>query len=85
MEDALKKFGKNPPIEVMGTVAVALGREAVFWEGVMEVSTVGGKGLAKALPIDGLQEIYRTIFALCPSFHHNADEFDKKGPGAKLP
>ena len=58
---------------------MALAREAGLGrEYIMAVSTVGGKGQAKPLPIVGVQEIYHTIFALCPSFQHNAEEFDKK-------
>ena len=65
-------------IDRMGYVAVALARDAIFGENIMRASTVDGKGSLRALPVEGLQEIHRTIFSLCPSFHHNAAEFDSK-------
>ena len=86
VEDALKKFGQNPPIELMGTVAVALAREAVFGEGVMAVSTVGGKGQAKALPIDGAK---RSIIKFSPYVRHFIATWrnltKRFGQSAKLP
>ena len=62
----------------MGGVAVALARDAILGENIMRASNVDGKGSLRALPVEGLQEIHRTIFSLCPSFHHNAAEFDSK-------
>ena len=61
----------------MGALAVALAREAYFGEGIMCVSSVGGRGPGTTLlPNEGMERI-KKFFSVCPSYHDDTQKLNK--------
>ena len=74
----VKKYPKLRGDKKMGKLAVTLARECFFGVEVMATSSVGGKGPGTTpLPNQGIQEIRRVIFSLCPAYHNNEAKFEE--------
>ena len=73
----------NSGVGQLGRLAVALARESFFGEATMAVCTVSGKGPFKALPAEGMDEIYHIVLSQCPDLH--VEDFEKVWGKCKSP
>ena len=77
-DEVVKRYPKLRGDSKMGKLAVALARECYFGTAIMTTSSVGGKGPGtQQLPDEGMNEIHKVIFFLCPAYHNQEAAFEE--------
>ena len=68
-DEVVKKYPRLRGDSKMGKLAIALARECFFGKDVTSSCSVGGRGPGTTpLPEQGMSNICRVIFSLCPAY-----------------
>ena len=81
LEPPEEVLGRNPRLRgdsKKGALAVALAKHSFFGAELMKISSVGGKGPGtRPLPEQGMKDIRKVIFSLCPGYHNDLQKFEE--------